>query len=225
MFGGQAGVQKQFGNNIVLGVEASGAGSQADGWAYCPHSTWKCQTKVDNVLELVGRIGYAWDNFLPYFKGGYALTHLESTTVPTFAAYNGDKSHAGWVIGGGLEYALSDYPSSAPITSHIDAGVTTYSPAAIPGVWRTVDASIDTVAGRLTYKFSPGSAKTYRSQQPRFAVESASTVRRPAGDCRDTRVDVRVIGADDERAYSSPPPITHPERETYRRYTLQRLAP
>lgn len=156
LFGGQAGAQQQFRNNIVAGAEISGVWSQAGGWAACPGRGYKCGAKLDAAYEIVGRLGYSWFNFLPYFKGGYAITNLESTVKPPYTGFNGNHSHDGWVIGGGLDYALTEYVVVGVDYSHVEADTQRYSPTAIVGVMRNVGADIDIVSGRVSYKFSPG---------------------------------------------------------------------
>ena len=57
MFGGQAGVQKQFGNNIVLGVEESRCGYRTlTAGLTARTQLGVCQTKVVDVFELGRRI-------------------------------------------------------------------------------------------------------------------------------------------------------------------------
>jgi outer membrane immunogenic protein len=150
--GGQAGMLYQFGNNVVLGAEVSAAGSGASGSANCPTSIWVCQAKVTDAVEVVGRIGYALENFLPYFKGGYANVRAESTIKPPFPGFNDSHSLDGWTVGGGLEYALTHSIVIGVDYSHIDTGMVTYSPAEIPGVMRKVSANIDLVSARAGYK-------------------------------------------------------------------------
>ena len=80
--GGQLGVNWQF-NNFVLGVE--GDGSFVDWGA------------TDSVETIRGRAGLALDRFLVYGTGGAAFQDFDDF---------------GWVAGGGVEYAFTDFVSA-----------------------------------------------------------------------------------------------------------------
>ena len=66
-----------------------------------------------------GRLGYAFDRSLVYAKGGLALAHIEDRGYDldlkggSFQKYQGSEAsksgtETGWVLGGGIEHALSD---------------------------------------------------------------------------------------------------------------------
>jgi len=68
-------------------------------------------TKLDRMATATGRIGYAFDRVLFYAKGGAAFAHFNHTmTMTDFAALSvdfvGSRNVAGFVVGGGIEYAL-----------------------------------------------------------------------------------------------------------------------
>jgi outer membrane immunogenic protein len=62
-----------------------------------------CETQNSWLATARGRIGYAFDRFLPYFTGGMAAGDVKAS-VPGFAGAN--KTRIGWTLGGGLEYAF-----------------------------------------------------------------------------------------------------------------------
>lgn len=93
LFGGQVGIQKQFGS-IVLGIEGSYSASLMDGsananWGFndivCPFGcfgiaadgTQSLDVDVDNIFTLAGRVGYAADLWMVYVKGGYASADID----------------------------------------------------------------------------------------------------------------------------------------------------
>jgi outer membrane immunogenic protein len=154
--GGQLGYQYQFRNNFVLGVEASGVASLATGSSLCPNPAFTCTSKQHGTVEGVGRIGYALGTFLPYFKGGWAATAIASSALPVSPAFNDKETHAGWVVGGGLEYAWKHDIIFGIDYSHIDGGSATYSFGAGSGVQRNLTVTDDIVTGRISYKFSKG---------------------------------------------------------------------
>ncbi|MGN6570555.1 MAG: outer membrane protein [Pseudolabrys sp.] len=105
--GGTFGYNWQMGN-IVLGLEGDVDASWADGSgtggaAGGPCSGTGCETKNTWLATGRGRVGYAWDRFLPYITGGAAVGNIKAT------AQNGggvDKTQLGWVAGAGVEWAF-----------------------------------------------------------------------------------------------------------------------
>ena len=52
-----------------------------------------------------GRLGYAFNNMLPYVMGGFAHADVRGTS-----SFNGivvNQSHSGYVVGAGVEYAFA----------------------------------------------------------------------------------------------------------------------
>jgi outer membrane immunogenic protein len=59
-----------------------------------------------NYLGTVrGRVGYSFDRFMPYVTGGFAYGQ---STVKVPAVGKSNPTHTGWVLGGGVEYALTN---------------------------------------------------------------------------------------------------------------------
>jgi len=66
--------------------------------------------KVDSVASVTGRIGFAWDRFMLYFKGGWAWEKDEYTATDTLLRVSTlSDTRGGWTIGGGGEYAFLDW--------------------------------------------------------------------------------------------------------------------
>jgi outer membrane immunogenic protein len=73
---------------------------------------------LNMFATLRGRLGYAFDRFLPYVTGGAAVGMLRANgntnaaidPPPSFfvASKPGDQYVPGWALGGGFEYGLSD---------------------------------------------------------------------------------------------------------------------
>jgi outer membrane immunogenic protein len=104
--GGTLGYNWQMGN-IVLGVEGDLDASWADGSATGGAAGGPCSatcTVRNNWLGTGrGRVGYAFDRFLPYLTGGAAFGNIKAT------AGNGgsvDKTNLGWTAGAGVEWAF-----------------------------------------------------------------------------------------------------------------------
>jgi outer membrane immunogenic protein len=152
-YGGQIGAQYQF-SQVVVGIEVSYTNDHdGHGSSLCPNPAFQCRARIDDATQVVGRLGYAWGNFLPYFKGGYAsvYTHF-SNTPPTASAFNSaTHRHEGWVLGGGLDYAIYKNIIVGVDYSHIEFDKQTYFAG---GATFGVDGSADIVMARLSYKFS-----------------------------------------------------------------------
>jgi outer membrane immunogenic protein len=102
LVGGTIGYNYQF-SSVVLGVEGDGDWSDIRGGttnAACPTG---CDTHNSWLATARGRIGYAFDRFLPYVTGGAAFGDIHGYS-PGFDGATADR--AGWTVGGGLEFAL-----------------------------------------------------------------------------------------------------------------------
>jgi len=116
--GGQIGYRYMFPQRIVIGAEAnldwnSGSGSHGNAWLL--NNKYYQSTSYSSGLggSVVGQAGYAWGDFLPYIKGGWAWTNSTVTywqdygTVGTLAAGAAQQAglyRSGWTIGGGVSY-------------------------------------------------------------------------------------------------------------------------
>ncbi|MBB3771889.1 MULTISPECIES: outer membrane protein [Ancylobacter] len=98
--GGQVGVNYQFDNNVVIGIEADLQGGDVSA------SRWGYESKMDYFGTVRGRIGYAFDHILPYFTGGFAYGHSKLTDQLT--GFSDSQNLTGWTVGGGVEYALTN---------------------------------------------------------------------------------------------------------------------
>ena len=125
-------------NCWVLGLEADG------GYLWARDSTDSGDILIPLVTPLhirssfqthylftVGpRVGYAFGRWLPYVTGGLALVDLRYAQEiafigigPTFRQ-GGDRTdtNTGWMVGGGLQYALTDHWSLRAQYQYIDLG-------------------------------------------------------------------------------------------------------
>jgi outer membrane immunogenic protein len=180
--GAHIGVQRQW-SNIVLGVEASW-------WTYgrnyqrsiCrPCSSFLSNAGIENSAEwswsIAGRVGYAWDRWLAYVKGGYAATRIRSMETIAFLTGPGfdpfadpstvtqvRENHGGAIVGAGLEYAVTGHWIVGVEYSHIFISAKDHNGAVVPmrnggvapplfGSTR-IDGGVDTVQFRLSYKIN-----------------------------------------------------------------------
>ena len=131
--------------------------------------TW--QSKLDWIATATGRVGYAWNNVLGYVKGGWAYASYSDYVQDNFGFVDASGKKSGWTLGGGVEFALSpnwifgveyNYYDFGSInvnqpSVNFSGGTPGISAAAaagsVPGTDHNLDLTVQTVLGRLTYKF------------------------------------------------------------------------
>ncbi len=112
MLGGQIGCDYQFMSGFVLGVEGSAAGGDIGGNALIavPGDNATFKQTTDFLSDATVRVGYAWDRWLPYVKGGAAWAGDRYSVFDAAALYDaeGVETRLGWTAGAGVEWALWD---------------------------------------------------------------------------------------------------------------------
>lgn len=172
--GVQAGCDYQVGS-LVVGIEG-----QYD-WANMKDTTgtidpsiliaYYFTSKLNRIGTLTGRVGYAFDRILLYAKGGAAFAHFNHQLLATDAAsstniYNGSQNIAGFVVGGGVEYALLPNLSLKAEYNYFDlgrngismyctVGVCAGAPVGLP---LEIRQTMQTVMLGVNYRFELGSA-------------------------------------------------------------------
>jgi outer membrane immunogenic protein len=117
LIGGTVGYNWQV-NQIVLGAEGDIDWSNINGTTtvLCPAG---CETRNKWLVTARGRVGYAFDRFLPYVTGGLAAGDINATR-PGLPA--GSNSSAGWTLGVGLEVGVVSNVSLKAEYLHVDLG-------------------------------------------------------------------------------------------------------
>lgn len=141
--GAQVGFNWQAGN-WVFGVEGDWSWSGADGSTTVGAVPFSSDQKW--YATATGRLGYAWDRWLWYAKGGAAWMDADYTT-PGFTV--GD-TRTGWTIGGGVEVALAPQWSAKLEYNYLDFGKENY---AFPAGIATVDTQVHMIKGGINYRF------------------------------------------------------------------------
>jgi outer membrane immunogenic protein len=191
--GGQVGCDYQFATNWVAGIAGDFSwtnlnGSTSDPYAFLSgdplfagkagvpatlhdHTEW--------LASVTGRVGYAWDRWLLYGKGGVAWEHSRDSIGPfTFwgtsvtnacfalavgTSYNatGTETDTGWTVGVGLEWAFADHWAAGIEYDHYGFGnqnatLAASGPLVAGGATApiTVNQRIDAVKLILDYRFS-----------------------------------------------------------------------
>jgi outer membrane immunogenic protein len=118
LIGSTVGYNWQFGQ-AVLGAEGDidWSGIKGTTTLLCPGG---CETRNKWLATVRGRLGVAFDRFLPYFTGGLALGDINATPPPFLPG--GSNSNAGWTVGAGLEVGLVSNVSLKAEYLYVDLG-------------------------------------------------------------------------------------------------------
>jgi outer membrane immunogenic protein len=174
--GAHLGAQYQY-NRFVFGLEGAimtGAYNYTNTvGCVAPNSfTIGCGIRRDTTYTVGGRLGYAWDRWMVFGSGGWAVATINSRlTVPPPAfltVFDGTsvRYDDGWYAGIGFEYMLLKGPIADVIVGaeyqHIDFGTKTHLSSldgffpCPPGVnCRNIGATEDLVRARLSLKWNP----------------------------------------------------------------------
>jgi outer membrane immunogenic protein len=130
--GAQLGCNYQV-SNWILGIEGDADWADLNGISRDPFFGGKnVQTihqRTDFLADVTGRAGYGRDGWLLYAKGGVAFSHenygfdyVENGFFAGTTPYDGSQSRTGWVLGGGVEWALWRNWSAKAEYLHYDFG-------------------------------------------------------------------------------------------------------
>lgn len=108
--GAAVGYNFHFANNVVLGLEGDLALAAIDGsWSntFGFGCGGKCFSETDAIGTVRGRVGYAFDRFLPFATAGLAFDRYTAGLGDPLRAERTEWRTSA-VLGGGVEYALTD---------------------------------------------------------------------------------------------------------------------
>jgi outer membrane immunogenic protein len=108
-----------------------------------------CQTQQSWVGTTRARLGFAFDNFMPYVTGGAAYGNIQ-TVQPGGTT---SSTNLGWTAGGGVEVALGSNWSAKAEYLHIDLGSATFLGSASGTTTLVAPVTDDLVRGGLNYRF------------------------------------------------------------------------
>lgn len=123
--GVQAGCDYQFAGGFLIGVQGDNALTDAEGsHASAREFGVAYHSKVDSLASVTGRIGYAWDRFLGYVKGGGAWERDDywASTIVDGIVYASRDTRSGWTVGVGGEYAFTRFLSGFVEYNYYDFG-------------------------------------------------------------------------------------------------------
>lgn len=162
VYGGQIGYNWQAAN-WVFGLEGQFNGAnlkRTDTSIFFPDSDF-LGAKISSLATVTTRIGYAFENWLPYLKGGYAAAHLETRNSDIFNRYLDHSAwRSGYVVGAGLEYAFATNWILGVEYNYLDFGGKSFSGSIIRNNGTAFNLetfndklTLSTVTARLSYKF------------------------------------------------------------------------
>jgi outer membrane immunogenic protein len=156
--GGHAGYNWQF-NQIVIGVEAEASAADLTGSSRSlvnPAVTYS--TKADWYATVVGRLGVAFGRAMVYGTGGVAFADFQTRGVNAgFDSFSSTSQRTGWTAGIGLAYQITPNWIAGIDYKHLQfdkynvTGIT--NTLLLPYTVTGVDARIDQVTARISYKF------------------------------------------------------------------------
>ena len=138
--GGQVGCDYQFQSNWVVGLAGDFSWANIDASENDPFFTGKngnpiaMHTKTDFLATATGRLGYAWDRYLIYAKGGAAWAHNKYNIDNLSNFANGfciagvgcyvtaSETRLGWTAGAGFEWAFANNWSAFAEFDYYDFG-------------------------------------------------------------------------------------------------------
>ena len=159
--GAQFGYLEQFGR-LVAGFELAFAAGTADETRLSYLTADRARTmSMSNTYEGVLRLGLADERWLVYAKAGIAISSITVTSNIVSSGQQtsfSSKSETGWVVGGGLEYALGDNMSVAVDYSYVkfdpEDRLAVQTQGSAGSKHTGLSADIHIVSARLNYKFS-----------------------------------------------------------------------
>jgi outer membrane immunogenic protein len=157
LFGGQVGYNWQaIGSPWVFGIEADVSGIGSD-----EPST----TAVNSAIvgfNAIGtarvRAGYATDRILWYVTGGYAWSDTElKLSGPAFGGtLTNSKTHSGWTLGAGVEWAFADAWTAKIEYLYMNFGEERFFPGIVGASGLGIEPEMHTIKGGLNYRFGAG---------------------------------------------------------------------
>jgi outer membrane immunogenic protein len=146
--GGTVGYNIQTGA-LVFGLEGDFDWSNIKGTSTTNCATG-CETANGWLGTFRGRIGYAFNRFLPYVTGGLSFGDIKATAVGFGSA---SATNVGWTVGGGIEHAFAGNWSVKLEYLYVDLGTATCDAACSGTVPIDVTFKSHLLRGGLNYKF------------------------------------------------------------------------
>jgi outer membrane immunogenic protein len=158
--GGQLGYNFQY-NRLVFGIEGAASAADFDRSFASPYfpATDVWSSKLTWLTTVTGRVGYGFDTWLPYIKGGFAAGNVETSIRNNAVISQGSGAHSGWTVGGGVEVKLTRQLSLGLEFMHTELGRSTdiNGPQVVPGAPESYGIGLrsNSITARFNYLFGP----------------------------------------------------------------------
>jgi outer membrane immunogenic protein len=163
LVGGDIGYNWQI-NNFVFGLEGDGSATWMSGSTFGFYPTYpacylpNCTANLEALGTARGRVGIAFDRFMPYVTGGFAVGSLHGQEGGLIEGEGGSGTTTvpGWTVGAGIEAKLSPNWSAKLEYLHVDLGDHAIFDAIIPpvGVFaQHIRFTSEVVRAGLNYNF------------------------------------------------------------------------
>lgn len=149
--------------NWVFGVEGDWSWGKLKGSSGttatfgCGGGGATCDTWISSIGTARGRVGYAFDRFLPYLTAGAAFSDVHGEIGPTSTRSTGSTTKTSFVWGGGIEYAFwHNVSAKLEYLNIVKVGDETYDTLALCGATRQCYVhvgNVNLVRLGLNYKF------------------------------------------------------------------------
>jgi outer membrane immunogenic protein len=163
--GSAIGIQQQWGS-LVLGIEgswstplSSGFDSSDSGADCSAAAGFACQTRLNSIWTIGGKVGHSFGNWMVYGAGGYATGRLQSRIqdLATGLFSSDEKTwNNGWYAGAGFDVYVTRFMWSDLIVGveyrHIDLGSKQIDDPLLVAS-RSVDTTADMVMAKATFKW------------------------------------------------------------------------
>jgi outer membrane immunogenic protein len=154
--GAQVGWQRQWGT-WVFGIEGTYSALSFDTNKVSPLIDGLTRSvDVSNIFTLTGRLGYAYEQWLAYIKGGWANADISASYNFAGVVTSTSGRENGWTAGIGIDYAIHPNLFVGVEYNYLSFRSDIIAPAAATaGGAQTGDVSVDTqtVVLRLNYRF------------------------------------------------------------------------
>jgi outer membrane immunogenic protein len=149
LVGGTLGYNWQLGTWVV-GLEGDLDWADIQGTVTTGACPAGCQSRDNWLGTIRGRVGYAFDRWLPYVTGGLAVGGVQAS-VPGFSGTT--STQAGWTAGLGVEYAVTTNWRAKLEYLHVDLGSFNCGLGCGPAAANNVNFTSEVVRGGVSYRF------------------------------------------------------------------------
>jgi outer membrane immunogenic protein len=172
IIGLHGGFQGQWGN-FVAGIEGgwdalpgakygSGPGTGMAGVGCSFATTEECQARINDILSVGPRVGFAMNQFMVYGTGGFARAMIDTRAVfsASGTVLSSTSNHQnGWYVGGGAEMVVINGFVVGVEFRHFDFSEKQQIDMVAPGFDRRIKANADAVLLRLTFGGASGGSR------------------------------------------------------------------